>query len=321
MQMRSAPLVRKILRQRLGFYLDLDGRSAGNPEAEELYNGILLSLKQRLRNLAAEPGKSPIDDYRQYVGNLANDECQSVLRAKSSPDARLKNNLLGLIRRHSEFKVWKNADGLSLCGFDSWEGRRISIASSERLARLKENPESFNSKRITYKGLQKAPYTKLIAEIFHWLGDPVAFDDLVELVALMRPINDQPAETIELAEKDQALQPVEPAAPAGAGSEKKLTTKQLWEEFKQLPPKSRLALCLSPVGEECEDLWDLLLTTDDISLSELADGLEIPLEQIMKIWAQAPMNSIMLADYLGATTSEVNQWRFQAVKQLRERYG
>jgi hypothetical protein len=32
------------------------------------------------------------------------------------------------------------------------------------------------------------------------------------------------------------------------------------------------------------------------------------------------MDSQTLADYLGATTSQVNKWRFQAVKRLRERY-
>jgi hypothetical protein len=113
---------------------------------------------------------------------------------------------------------------------------------------------------------------------------------------------------------------VDPTTQAGDGLEKKLTTKQLWEEVKQLPPKSRLILCLSPVGEECEDLWELLLTTDVVSLAELADGLEIPLEQTTNIWSRAPMDSKALADYLGVTTSQVNKWRFQAVKDLRERY-
>jgi hypothetical protein len=318
-RMRTAPLVRKILRQRLGFYLNLDGHNPNNPEAEDLSNEILLSLEQRLRDLMAEPEKYPIDDYRQCVINVATDACQNFIRAKSDPRVRLKNNLLGVIGRHSEFKVWKGNDGLSLCGFATWEGRRISIAASERLAWLKENPESFKSKRFTYQSLQKAPYAKLIAEIFQWLGDPIRFEDLVELVPRFRQINDQPAEPIEPAEKQEELQLAEPASPSSDGPEKRLTTKQLWEEVKQLPPKSRLVLCLSPVGEECEDLWDLLLTTDAVSLSELADGLEIPLEQITNIWLEAPMDSKTLADYLGTTTSQVNKWRFQAVKYLRER--
>jgi hypothetical protein len=73
-----------------------------------------------------------------------------------------------------------------------------------------------------------------------------------------------------------------------------------------------------PIG--FEDLWDLLLAADAVTLAELADGLEIPLEQITEIWLRGPMDSRTLADYLGATTSLVNKWRFQAVKHLRERY-
>ncbi|MGH9847684.1 MAG: hypothetical protein ACREEM_54025, partial [Blastocatellia bacterium] len=234
-------------------------------------------------------------------------------------DSTLKNNLRRMIGRHGEFKVWEDADGRSLCGFAAWEGRRISIASSERLARLKENPESFKSARSTYRDLQKAPFTKLVAEIFHYLGDPVGFEDLIELVPLFRQIQDQPAEPIEPAEKHREPQ-LATAAPAGDGLKKKMMLKQLWEELKQLPPESRLILCLSPFGEECEDLWDLLLTTEVVSLTELAGGLEISLEQITEIRRQAPMDTKTLADHLGVTTTTVNQWRFQAAKHLRERF-
>ncbi len=329
-RMRAAPLVRKILRQRLGFYLGLDGYDPNNPEAEDLYNKILLSLRQRLRDLMAEPEKSSIDDYSRLVISAANDECQNYLRAKSDPRARLKNNLLGMIRRHKEFIVWKDDHGSYLCGFASWEGRRISIASSDRLARLKENPESFKSKNFTYKSLQKASYTELIAEIFNWLGDPVGFDDLVELVPLFRQIKDHPAGPIEPAKKYQDTQLAAPTPQSGDGLEnpqtvvdlkKKTTMKQLWEEIKQLPTEPGLAICLSPAGEEYEDLWDLLLTTNVISLAELADGLEIPLEQLTEIRLRAPMDSKILAGYLGATTSQINKWRFLAAERLRERCG
>ncbi len=317
---RTAPLVRKVLRQRLGFYINLDSQCPNNPEAEDLYNKIMLSIVGRLRDLLVEPEQGPIDDYRQYVINVAIGECRNFLRAKSDSRARLKNNLRGMMRRHSEFKIWEDADGHSLCGFAAWEGRRISIASSGRLEWLKADPESFKTTRFTYKGLQKASYTKFIAEIFQWLGDPIGFEDLVELVPLFRQINDQPAEPIEPAEKHRDLQLAVQAPQAGDGLEMKMMVKQLWEEIKQLPPKSRLTLCLSPVGEECEDLWDLLLTNDVISLAELADGLEISLEQMTEIWMQAPIDSKTLADYLGATTSQVNKWRYQGVKHLRERY-
>lgn len=316
---RTAPLVRKIIQQRFGFYINPDGHSLNNPEAEDLYNDILLGLTKRLGHMLAEPERFPIDDYRQCVIDVATVECENFERAKTDPHARLRNNLRGMFRRHSEFKVWEDAYGRSLCGFVAWEGRRISIASSDRLARLKEHPESFKSKKLSYKNLLKAPYPKLVAEIFNWLGDPIEFEDLVDLVPLFRPLIDQPAEPIEPGENHREFQLPDPAPEEEDESENRMRMKQMWEEIKQLPPKSRLILCLSPFGEECEDLWDLLLAADVISLAELAEGLEIPLEQLTKILRQTPMDTQMLADFLGVTTSQVNKWRLQAVRQLQER--
>src|SRR5262249_17295604 len=150
-------------------------------------------------------------------------------------------------------------------------------------------------KKLTYKNLLKAPYLKLVTEIFIWLGDPIEFEDLVDLVPLFRPLKDQPAEPIEPGENHREFQLPDPAPEEDDDSENRMRMKQMWVEIKRLPPKSRLILCLSPFGEECEVLWDLLLAADVISLADLAEGLEIPLEQLMKILRQAPMDSQMLA--------------------------
>src|SRR5262249_10949441 len=149
---------------------------------------------QRLKDLRAGLEKNPsekntpeintFDDYKQFVTKVATNECHNYLRAKSHPRARLKNNLWGLLRRHKEFKIWEDDNHVSLCGFAAWEGRRISIASSTRLARLKENPELFKVGRFAKKNLQETHYTKLIAETFNSLGDPIEFEDLVELITL-----------------------------------------------------------------------------------------------------------------------------------------
>jgi hypothetical protein len=321
----TAPLLRKILWQRLGFYVNPDGRSPNNPAAEELYNRILLSLTQRMDRLLAEPERFPTAEYRHRVISLASDECQNFLRARSEPDARLKHYLGGMLRRRHEFKIWNDADGRALCGFAAWEGRRISIASSERLAWLRENPESFKSPKHTYKSLQKAPYPELIAEVFQLSGDPIGFEDLAEVIPLFRPVSpqipEQPAEPIEGTENAPEHQGAAAAAPAGGGLEKKERLKQLWVAIKQLPPESRLTLCLSPFGRECEDLWDLLLATDAVSPAELAEGLDLSWEQITELRQQAPLDTKTLANnYLGTTASQVNQWRRQAANQLRERF-
>jgi RNA polymerase sigma factor (sigma-70 family) len=317
----TAPLVRGILGERLGFYLNPAGKSRGNPEGEDLYHQILLKLIQRLSDLQTDPEKYAINDYRQYVSSVATNECHSHLRRRSLARARLKNNLRMLISRRKEFKVWKLDDRTALCGFAAWEGRSISTASSERLARLKETPETFTSARFANEDLQGVPYTKLIAEILRWVNGPVEFEDLVELVALFRNVQEQSIESIELAEEQQGLQLADPTPRNDAKLENKEMVRKLWEEVKQLPPNYRIAFCLGPVGEENDDLWDLLLTAEVISLPDLAASLEISLEKLMEISGRLPMDSKTLAEYLGATRSQVKKWRFRAVERLRERLG
>jgi RNA polymerase sigma factor (sigma-70 family) len=318
---RTAPLVRGIIGQRLGFFLNQAGESHGNPNAEDLYSQIMLKLIQRLSDLQAEPEKYAINDFRQFVVSVTTNACHSYLRARSRARARLKNNLRMLISRRKEFKIWKRDDRVALCGFADWERRPISVASSERLARLKEAPETFKSARFANRDLQGVPYTKLIAEILRWVDGPIEFEDLVELIALFRNVQEQPAESIELAEEQQGLQLADPTPRNDARLENKEMVRKLWEEVKQLPPNYRIALCLGPVGEENDDLWDLLLTTDVVSLPELAEGLEISLDQLTEIWPRLPMDSKTLAEYLGVTRSQVKKWRFRAVERLRERLG
>jgi RNA polymerase sigma factor (sigma-70 family) len=317
----TAPLVRGILGERLGFYLNPAGKSRGNPEAEDLYHQIMLKLIQRLSDLQADPEKYAINDYRQYVGSVATNECHSHLRRRSLARARLKNNLRMLISRRKEFKIWKLDDRTALCGFAAWEGRAISTASSERLARLKETPETFTSARFANEDPQRVPHTKLLVEILQWLGGPVEIDDLVELVAMFRHVQDQPAESIESAEEQQGLQLTDPTPRSDVTLENKEMVRKLWEEVKQLPPNYRIAFCLGPVGEENDDLWDLLLTAEVITLTELAAGLEISFEKLVEIWGRLPMDSKTMAEYLGATRSQVKKWRFRAVERLRERLG
>jgi hypothetical protein len=321
-RMKTAPLVRKLIRQRLGFYLNPDGSNPRHPEAEDLYLKILLGLRQRINLMLAEPEKSRINDYEQCVVNVAGAECRKLLVARSGPRARLERNLRELFNSGGEFKVWTDNEGSTLCGFASWEGRRISIASAERLARMAENLESFKPARGSYKSLQKAPNSKLAGEILQWLGDPVEYEALVDLVAAFRGISDQPAEAIEAALSSGEIQDAFQTPNAGEDPEKKkIKLTELWEEINKLPKESRLALCFSPAGGEADDLCDLLLASNVASPAELAEGLEIPLETLMRIWRRAPMDNETLGDCVGATALQVSRWRFQAVNYLRERYG
>ena len=151
----TAPLIRGILGEKLGFFLNQSGKWRGSPDAEDLYDQILLNLIQRLSDLQTDPKKYAINNYRQFVVSATVNTCYSYLRGKSRSRARLKNNLRALITRHKDFKIWKCPDRVPLCGFTVWEGTSTSAASSRRIARLKEAPETFQSTKFSTKICRK----------------------------------------------------------------------------------------------------------------------------------------------------------------------
>jgi DNA-directed RNA polymerase specialized sigma24 family protein len=317
----TGPLVRGILGEKLGFFLDQSGRWRGSPDAEDLYDQILLNLIQRLNDLQADPKIYAINNYRQFVISATLNACHSYLRGKSRSRSRLKNNLRALITRHKDFKIWKGSDRMSLCGFAAWEGKAVSAASSWRLAQLNETPETFTSKKFGNQDLLKVPHTKLIAEILRWVGGPIEFEDLVKLVALFQKIQDYPLESIEASDEQHGLQIADPTPASDMRLENQEMVRRIWEEVKQLPSNYRVALCFSRAGKENDDFWNLLLTTGAISLDELAAGLEMSLAELARLWLRLPMDNEKLAAYLGATRSQVIKWRFRALERLRERLG
>jgi hypothetical protein len=308
----TAPLIRQVLRQKLGLYVTARGESR-HPVGTELYRRIRLELAEAVRSVAADPSRATIKDYRHFVLNAAKEACRRHLEDQSHPSAHLRRNLRSLLERTPKFTLWRE-DGALLCGFAGWEGRRISIASSSRLEKLKENPDLFKPAKGGRNELLEMPIEKLIGELLHSLGDPIEFDDLVGLITVYRRIPEMALEPGSHAQS--ALDEPEPAA----SLETVEKAQKFWREMKKLPPPWRLTLCLSPVGKNREDVWDQLLASETLTLSELAEGLELPLEQVLRLWLEAPMDRHTLAGHLDVTPLQVAAWRLQAITKIAESF-
>src|SRR5215813_11566148 len=75
--LNAAPIVRLTLRRRLGFYVDQRGSNPHNQDAEDLYQEIMAKVVQSLRDGATA---TSIDNFQQYVGRIASNACNDVLR-------------------------------------------------------------------------------------------------------------------------------------------------------------------------------------------------------------------------------------------------
>lgn len=308
----TAPLIRQVLWQKLGLTVAAKGdlpQSVGT----ELYRRIRLEVAEAVRDLVAAPARATIKNYQQFVLDAANEACRRHLEDQSHPNAHLRRNLRSLLERTPEFTLWRD-DGILLCGFAGWEGRRISIASSSRMAKLKENPELFKPAKGGRNELLEMPIDKLIGELLHSLGDPIEFDDLVMLIAIYRRIPEIPLEP-----GSHAQSALEAAAP-GAYLDTVEKAQKFWREMKKLPAPWRLTLCLSPVGKDREDVWDQLLASEALTLPELAEGLELPLEKVLQLWHEAPMDRHTLAGHLDVPPSQVAAWRLQAITKIAESF-
>ena len=315
----SAPLIRKVLRQRLSLYISHSGTNPNNPDAEDLYHEIIARLLQRINDWIARPDDYPINNYRNLVITITVNACNDYLRGKSPARARLKNSLRDLLLRHRDLKTWKGENLKQLCGFSSWNGQSNSSNASERIRLLLENPEAFQSELFPRGNFQSLPLPILVTGIFKWLGGPIEADALTELLALVLDVKEHPVESIEQGNEKSGREFKDPSIRNDLRLQGKETLKKLWDEIKQLPPEQRDVIRLSLEDEKGNDLWSILLTAEVVTPPQLAADLGLSIEQLMSLWEKTPMDSSTLAEHLGATRSQINKWRFRAMRWLRGR--
>jgi DNA-directed RNA polymerase specialized sigma24 family protein len=94
----ATPLIRQVLRRRLGFYVSAHGVNENNQDAEDLYQEAMTRVVQVLRQLQSS-SDSGIEDFELYVSRIASNICTDFLRAKSPARTRLKYSLRDLLKQ------------------------------------------------------------------------------------------------------------------------------------------------------------------------------------------------------------------------------
>jgi RNA polymerase sigma factor (sigma-70 family) len=306
----AVPIVRRTLRDRLGFYVSAHGVSEFNQDAEDLYQETMTRIVQRLAELRA--GAAPeIENFRQYVARVSTNLCVDFLRAKSPVRAHLKDSLRNLLKRHKELASWEEK-GEILCGLSIWKNSTESVAVNE--ASLAETTaHEFAISRFQESSLQPTPLSKLVIELLSWIGQPVHLEGLVKLLTALLRIREPEYDSVDawdtkLADDsrlgDLELQAVE-------------LLKRLWQALQLLPQEQRAVFILGFEDDAGQDLFTALLVAHVTTLKEIAEVMELTIPEVIRLRLEMPMNTTSIAARLKTSRTNVSKWRFRALRRLR----
>jgi RNA polymerase sigma factor (sigma-70 family) len=312
----AAPVVRNILRQKLGFHVNQVGVNPYNPDAEDLFHESITKVIELLTLLPVSTSPQ-IENFEQYVGRIATNACMDYMRAKSPARTRLKYSLRELLRRRSEFVSRKSEDKL-FCGLSGWSKEREPI-TSHRLAEVEAQLPVFRATGFGREDIRQMPLSKVVAELLRWAKEPIEIDELVNLTAILLDIKDRPPESLD----DEAKRYLEARImDTTLMSDPRLDfaklLRGLWQAAEALPEKQRDTFCLGFADEHGEDFFTLLFEADIATLSQLAERLGRSPEELMRLWTAMPMDVAAIAVELNGTRAQVWKWRFDALRRLEK---
>jgi RNA polymerase sigma factor (sigma-70 family) len=312
--LRAAPLIRKVLRRRLGFYVSAQGINARNQDAEDLYQEALTRVIQVLKQLHASPTVTNIANFEGYVSRVTSNICMDYLREKSPARTRLKDTLRDLFRRHGDLVSWEY-EGEILCGFVAWRNTGKSTFSDQDTRELETKLEAFQSVRFADEDVRAAPLSQVIAELFDWIGGPVDIDALVRMVAYLLNVKDQPIASFD----DQGARWDAYFKSQGGESHAHANEllARLWRAITKLPAEQRDAFAFGFEDEAGQDLFTVLLDAGIVTWDELAVGMQRSLEELAKLRMRMPMDGANAAGVLGTERKNVWKWRYRAIRTLR----
>jgi RNA polymerase sigma factor (sigma-70 family) len=312
LRIHVAPIIKQVLRQRLGFYVSAQGVNENNHDAEDLYQEAMTRMVQVLHT--TQRSLTTIDNFERYAGRVVSNICVDFLRSKYPARARLKEGLRDVFRRHRDLASWQYKNEI-LCGFAVWRntGKRV-VAAYDVDTKL----DAFLSARFADEDVKVVPLSRIVAELFDWIGGPVQIDVLVRILAYVLDISEHQIESLDshiAAEFEINFRGSTRFTELQVEANEMLG--QLWRIVKRLPPRQRDAFALSFRDQAGRDLFTLLLAAGIVDWKDLTDGLKRSAADVARLWMQMPMDTETTASELNSSRKNVSKWRFRAIRKLK----
>jgi hypothetical protein len=310
----ATPLIKAIIRRKLQSYTT----RAHAQEIEDIQSAAALQLLTRLRACQEEPERLPVTDFRGCVIGIAQHVCYDHLRRKFPQRHALKSRLRYLLTHQAGLALWEDAEQELLCGYAAWQTRKAARAPQAEIMRLREN--------LSLLRLEQAPAPATTLElslaVFNFIGQPVALDELTEVIAALQGVKDQ---TVSLDEEPEAGAPsvakrlVSPAVSAETRAVQRDSLARLWAEICELPIKQRSALLLNLKDASGNGLLKLLPQTGAATLAQIARALEMSEIELAQLWEELPLEDNIIAARLKLTRQQIINLRKSARERLTRR--
>jgi DNA-directed RNA polymerase specialized sigma24 family protein len=312
------PIIRRALRYKFHSSLNSLETSRSHAEIEEIYHDIRLHLLKKLRDLKQPPFDHPISNLESYISTTAQHVCNEYLRRKYPFRRQLKDTIRYHLTSHPELALWKTTDNKWLAGLATWQGEAApSSAETDTephqalLANLDETLQRVDVARL------KMP--ELIALIFNASKCPLELADLTDLIARLRYIKDYPVESLEGDNSHLIEQLSSAQGDLDTVLEYRQLLQYLWSEICQLPPLQRTALLFNLRSPTGINVITLLPATRVATFEQIAEALNIPVDEFERLWSDLPMDDLSIARYLGASRQQVINLRKNARERLARR--
>jgi len=307
-----APIIRQVLRLRLGLYVNAQGVNENNHDAQDLYQEAMTRMVEILHS--DQRSLATIENFEHYVARVVSNLCIDFLRSKHPARARLKDGLRDVFRRHGDLVSWQHEDEI-LCGFAAWRNTgKPAISDYDVEAKM----NAFLAARFADQDVRAVPLSRVVAELFDWIGGPVQIDVLVSMLAYVRDIREQEIESWD----DHVAAEFEHNSRRRTRSvesdiETNEVLRRLWHIVKHLPPKQRDAFALRFHDDAGRDLFTVLLAAGIVDWKDLAEGLGRSVADLARLWTQMPMDSATAANELRTSRENVYKWKFRAIQTLK----
>jgi hypothetical protein len=244
------------------------------------------------------------------------------VRTKFPSRWRLKNRIRYLLNHASGFAIWQDEHEEYLCGLTAWVKDR---SNENHSSKAPGDLDEFIDSLAPGENVAEMNSAELVKAILNWFDHPILIDELVRIVADLQGIKDlQPAtQPREDHEEGSGISVCDLLPDLGVDIVTKMVERshleRLWMEISQLPQRQRVALLLNLRDAQARDALILFTFTGIANLRQIAQALELPLDEFMTLWNKLPLEDAAIARLLGITRQQVINLRKSARERLVRR--